>query len=401
MSVSRLLPFSFLLVLTLACASDPAIDPPCTGPDCDITADITEEICTPNACGGCLTLSQHPGESCGDCGVLTCEGEDALRCEDPGKNACGGCTALQNSLGGTCGHCGTYVCDGLDALDCDEKPNSCGGCSVLAGVKDESCGECDKGKWVCISENSIVCEGDIVNECGGCTVLSNTVGRACGTCGGGRYECDGQDAVICAGENETNECGGCAVLQGTIGDPCGLCLSGTLACNPSGSALMCVGAVTECDPCNPVGGADGNETLATARNLGSFADTNNAWITHSDALHNSQDVDVFRAHVNDTFWGNMELIAGLRNLDANLDLCVYWTRDDGKTVTLECPDAEPITKNGIKGCCSRNLGTTDETVTVVDKTAAPGGHDSGTIYYEIFTGESGLGCQHYDLVFRF
>ncbi|MBW2702036.1 MAG: hypothetical protein JRF33_14565 [Deltaproteobacteria bacterium] len=44
-----------------------------------------------NACGGCSQLDSQPGTPCGDCGSLVCDGQDALRCDDPGLNECGTC----------------------------------------------------------------------------------------------------------------------------------------------------------------------------------------------------------------------------------------------------------------------------------------------------------------------
>ncbi len=49
----------------------------------------------PNVCGGTRSLAGRPGEACGTCGLLACDGAEALRCDaDGARNACGECGPL-------------------------------------------------------------------------------------------------------------------------------------------------------------------------------------------------------------------------------------------------------------------------------------------------------------------
>lgn len=64
-----------------------------------------------NACGGCEELSGAPGDECGTCGSLVCDGTDALECE------CGA-DPLCNDEGGACNCAPNAVGDGSGACEC-------------------------------------------------------------------------------------------------------------------------------------------------------------------------------------------------------------------------------------------------------------------------------------------
>jgi hypothetical protein len=215
-------------------------------------------------------LDGAPGDACGRCGTLACEG-DGLVCDDPGTNvcgecgpptlnACGGCTTLTETPGASCGDCGTVACDGENATLCDDTGfNACGGCEALEGAPGDACGRCgtltcDAGGLVCDDPGTNVC-GECgpptLNACGGCTTLTETLGSACGECG--TVACDGENATICddpglnqcgaCGPPVLNACGGCTTLTDEPGDACGEC--GQFVC--SGTDAVSCNEPTACD----------------------------------------------------------------------------------------------------------------------------------------------------------
>lgn len=124
-----------------------------------------------NACGGEDTLEYEgeeaePDDACGECGVLVCDGENALTCEDPGENACGGCQELDARPGNRCttdgGEDGLWECDGGDAVQCVEADiNACGGTEPLDAQPGESCGACLLDTYECDGINTVSCTEQI------------------------------------------------------------------------------------------------------------------------------------------------------------------------------------------------------------------------------------------------
>ena len=55
-----------------------------------------------------LGLDAEAGDPCGECGAYACDVSGGLRCDDPGLNACGGCGTLDNAPGESCGDGGVY-----------------------------------------------------------------------------------------------------------------------------------------------------------------------------------------------------------------------------------------------------------------------------------------------------
>lgn len=130
----------------------------------------TPVILDSNECGGDATLEYdgdeaEPGDSCGDCGELVCDGDNELSCEDPGLNECDGCAELDHTPGGTCsddGDSGVYACDGGDEVICTtEGVNSCGGLETLPDEPDESCGTCGLGSYRCAGPNDVECNDTV------------------------------------------------------------------------------------------------------------------------------------------------------------------------------------------------------------------------------------------------
>lgn len=163
---------------------------------------------------------------------LGCDGEE------PPANVCGGVTLLDGQPGDACGTCGVLACDGLEALACtDDTTNACGGCGALNGEIGDSCGACGSGVLACAGTETLACGGDETNACGGCTTLEESPGSACmAACGAGSLACDGTDGLRCEGPS-VNDCGGCGALAGALDDACGVC--GALSCEGL-DALACV-----------------------------------------------------------------------------------------------------------------------------------------------------------------
>jgi len=158
----------------------------------------TDGCATKNACGGCEKLAKAPGELCGVCGKLECNGLDATVCADRPKNPCGGCRELGGAPGDACASCGgKVVCDGVDKLKCegDAPKNACGGCTKLDGAPGDKCGKCGAGSLSCSGTDALKCDGDTpLNKCGGCTKLANDPGT---TCPCGSYACETTDSTVC------------------------------------------------------------------------------------------------------------------------------------------------------------------------------------------------------------
>jgi len=178
-------------------------------------------------------------------------------------------------------------------------------------------------------------------------------------------------------------------------------MSGTLGCNMAGTALECQNEGPCLDDCNPPNGMDGNDTYATATYLGSYDDGDNSFVNVSNALHNANDIDMFTVHVDDLAFYSLDIIAELDMLSSDVDMCVFWERDDGDFTFVRCPDGVYATLGDIEGCCSENLGTASEVVTLIDDQGGAGIDDSGWVTYVVYTYETTAMCRDYRLRYRF
>jgi hypothetical protein len=202
---------------------------------CDGEDAVQCQDATPlNGCGGCRQLSDEPGSACGLCGLFQCTQEDnnVVECADPGHNVCGGCGVVQERemLGERCGECGVLVCnDDLNGILCENAPfNACGGCAPLEGTPGEECGECS-GEYICGGADSVICDGGDPNVCGGCTALEDiALGEECGACG--LYACEGEEAIVCD-DPGLNSCLLCEVLEQVPGAPCDVDGCGDIVCD--------------------------------------------------------------------------------------------------------------------------------------------------------------------------
>ncbi len=219
---------------------------------CDGLDSVRCEAGRGSACGGCEPLEAVPGEACAECGTYVCLDENTVGCDDPGRNGCGGCSAMPSDVGASCGECGETICAGPELMICDDSAaNACGGCEELDSELGFACGEC--GIVGCDGTNGTGCDDPGINACGGCTVLDDVVGGPCGSCG--VVACDGTDDTRCD-ESTMNACGGCDTLDGVIGDDCGDC--GALACDGT-EALSCQRdlGLNACGTCGELDGVPG------------------------------------------------------------------------------------------------------------------------------------------------
>jgi hypothetical protein len=129
-----------------------------------------------NVCGGCSTLSDPPGGSCGTCGdgQWACNGTDSTTCGGASsRNVCGGCGDLDYTLHQGCtppaphgGCCGSWECAADQNDDwCKPSCNACNGCGgISGGMPGTSCGSCG-GVWTCSDGNSTYCKQCAGNAC--------------------------------------------------------------------------------------------------------------------------------------------------------------------------------------------------------------------------------------------
>ena len=185
-------------------------------PDSAVDAVAPDAVAPGNVCGGRVILDGGPGDACEVCGVLVCDGVDALRCEGGAANACGGCTPLAARPGDVCAGCGHFECDGEERLRCrGGAGNACRGCGDLGGQQPgDPCEGC--GQLACDGPEALVCaEVPEPEDCDGrdndCDAeVDEALERGCNTaCGPGRLRCtDGAWQPCDAPQPEVEGCDG-------------------------------------------------------------------------------------------------------------------------------------------------------------------------------------------------
>lgn len=133
-----------------------------------------EGPCTKNACGGCVTLTGSPGDACGDCGELSCNGADSLVCE----TTCKGATHVCKTDANTCVACN------VDA-DCGEAVPVC---------HANACVVCKPSGTRCAGTRPMLCDAKGSKE----TPLATQAGTCGAVCTGGKLRCSGQIGQKCA-----------------------------------------------------------------------------------------------------------------------------------------------------------------------------------------------------------
>lgn len=245
--------------------------------DCDGEADEGLR----NACGGCVVLAERRGAPCGNCGTWSCDGTDALRCDEP-LEGCGGCGPATPGYGepcsGTDGCLGSQACQGA-ALACDAPTkNECGLCGGPAvanlGSGCAGAGACGGTLGCNATNDGSTCVEQATNACGVCATDTQDPGDACVDAGGcaGVWACGAAqgDPMRCNITAPVNACGICAAAGQEPGQPCTNAsnCAGTWACGAAaGDPMVCNVPAGSCG-----GGASGPLLISEVAVAGSVAD---------------------------------------------------------------------------------------------------------------------------------
>jgi len=90
------------------------------------------------------------------------------------------------------------------------------------------------------------------------------------------------------------------------------------------------------------------------------------------------------------------------------ELCAYWQYQDGTTPAIRCESGEVDSSDGLPGCCSRRLSSTEQLVQLrndewwTDRldTRTGANNDSGTLFIHI-TGAPSETCEPYEIQYQF
>ncbi|MFL5321734.1 MAG: lamin tail domain-containing protein [Myxococcaceae bacterium] len=181
----------------------------CDGKDNDCDGQVDEGVTNP--CGGCTLLDSNPGEPCGVCGSIVCNGQDQVACEDTGANNCGACgiadvPGIGTPCTGSDGCVGTKMCssDGASAVCQSGKKNNCNACGA-ADVPNIG-GACTGGSGCAgtlgcnASGTGSVCNAGAKNNCGVCGAANGPDGD-----GDGRGDsCDNCPGTANASQTDTD-----------------------------------------------------------------------------------------------------------------------------------------------------------------------------------------------------
>ena len=410
-----------------ACSSDDHCDGAgaCTGnTGCDDGLSCTMDVCTATGCnhdtvaagkcligGQCFSAGPKPGNPCLVCNpssdprdwtpastATACNDSSACSTDDhcDGQGQCVGDKSCDDGIACTLDVCGATGCShsGIPSGWCRidstcyqngavSPTNACQRCDAsrpTTWTNEPATKACDdhngcsptsycNGGGACVGDTScsdgISCTDDACVSIFGSQVCLNPVSA-------GKCRIDGQ--CYSSGTTQSgNVCYKC--------DPTGN--GGTTAWSYNNGAACTdgYGVCTSNDVCTN-GTCQGtfltdgynNDTVSTARYLGSRDDDMSWPSTITANLWGPGDEDWYRYHVNDTWLGNARPRVRLRNIPTghDYDLCVYIRCTDGYAIpSVTCPsgkvyDTWSIGGTSYPGCCSIASGTTSEDIRFAD-----------------------------------
>lgn len=298
---------------------------------------------------------------------------------------------------------GTEVCDGLDN-DCDGTPDegNPGGGAVcdtgLFGVCIDGTETCTGGSLQCIQNvppSAEICDGldnDCDNEIDEGALCNDSLSCTLDYCGG---------ALGCMATIDSGKClidGVCfsngQTMPGNICLVCNASFSQTTWSYNNGASCSDNIYCTSGDQCsggecigNPVQDSyESNNSITTSYYLGSVDDSDAFPAdTFTATIYPESDIDWFRYHDNDTPIGVISPRVELSNIPSgtNYDLCAYFDCDEPYTAELDCVIGSSSSYSGLPGCCSRNSGSTAETVYLDPSCGGWLTDDSGSVYIRV------------------
>ncbi|HSA21447.1 MAG TPA: hypothetical protein P5076_08365 [Myxococcota bacterium] len=362
-------------------SSTPGAWAPLTGLPCDDGDPCTRmDSCS---LGACLGISYSCDDGL-DCTADTCDGV-------------GGCSfsilAGRCRIGGVCWADGDprpgYPCQECDAADSPQAwsslPNgtSCDDVNVCTTSSTCQNGSC-AGAGLISCDDGLTCTDDDCDSLSGCfsTVLPGTclLGGACFT--------DGQT-------NPANPCEACDATAPQVWSPNdgAPCSDG----DPCTSGDLCAGGTCAGEPI--IDGFEPNETLASARDLGSVTSaTPFPADLFTATLYGQGDLDWYRFRVTEALWSAVRPRAELRNIPAgsNYALCLYAACVNPEGVpSYSCTAGSPSSSGGYSGCCSDASGSANEAVEL--EPHCGGADDTVQVYLRASHTNGGWTCSPYQL----